>query len=345
MRLFAHQIVLKCPIHGGAHAAPAANVEICIRKLKSIMTKKYVLLAGSLGMLGLLFSASPSNAQNFTSSKGDLLAGFRKTGAFQGAFELVVNIGNVTNFLAKPQGSSNYIAIYAPSQLSAAFSSFSNLQWSVFGSFAGSTPYAGFPATTLWYTKARTDINIQSPPAPRNPSSGQTQARQQILGVGLGAAAISAGLGSTNANNNSVLVREPTGDQNALTAFIGGLADPAYGDFKGQIPTTAENTTPSSFTSPVRSDLYQVVPSGATDPNTGLTTGSAYYVGYFQLNPDGTMAFTRASNVAPLPPAPVLTITRSGNISTISFLSTNNVTYTLYFTNTPGLTAPVSTWP
>ena len=77
------------------------------------------------------------------------------------------------------------------------------------------------------------------------------------------------------------------------------------------------------------------------DPHTG-TNGLAYYVGYFELQLDGSMTFTReaaSTTVAP-PPAPMLSIARSGNVSSISFLSTNQATYTLLFTNTAGLTAP-----
>jgi len=93
----------------------------------------------------------------------------------------------------------------------------------------------------------------------------------------------------------------------------------------------------------VVSDLYQSVPTGSTDPNSGKTTGAAYYVGYFTLNPDGTMTFTRASAASPT--QPVLTISRAGTTSTISLATANGTTYTLFYTNSSGLTQPVSTWP
>jgi hypothetical protein len=309
------------------------------------MTNRITRYTRCIALLGIVSSASLSHAQNFVANKGDLLAGFRKTGAFQGSFELVVNIGNITNFEALSPGVSISVTNFAPSQLSAAFSSYNNLQWSISSAFAGSTAWAGFPAATLWYTKARTNINSQSQASARSALSGQQITRQKMLGVGTGANTISVNLGATNANNNSVLVREPVGDPSALTAFIGDSSDPTVGNFAGTLTFNVENTTPASFTSPVRSDLYQACPNNTTDPVTGLTTGPAYYVGYFQLNPDGTMSFTRGLNVVAPPPPPVLSIARAGNFSTVSFLSTNGATYTLYFTNTAGLKAPVSTWP
>jgi hypothetical protein len=73
----------------------------------------------------------------------------------------------------------------------------------------------------------------------------------------------------------------------------------------------------------------------------------AYFVGYFILNVNGTMTFTRASASAPPPPpAPtVVSVRRAANVSTVSFTTTNGANYTLYYTNAAGLTTPASSWP
>jgi hypothetical protein len=162
-----------------------------------------------------------------------------------------------------------------------------------------------------------------------------------VFSVGTGATTISVGLGATNSNNNAVLVREPAGDGSGLTFYIGDTSDQTVGDFQGYW-YNVENVTPASFTSAQRSDLYQSCPDGTVDPITSLTTGNSYYVGYFQFNSNGTMTFTRASNA---PAAPYLTIQRTGTSSLISLPTTTGVTYTLVFTNVPGLFSPVSTWP
>src|SRR6266705_3693876 len=123
------------------------------------------------GLFCALSLVEAADAQSFTANKGDLLLGFRKTSG--GSFELVVNIGNVTNFLAISLGTSVNVSNFSPAQLSAAFSTYNNLQWSVGGAFAGSSAWAGFPATTLWTTVARANTNIQSAPPPRLYSSAQ----------------------------------------------------------------------------------------------------------------------------------------------------------------------------
>lgn len=290
------------------------------------------------GFLCALAVADAARAQAFTANKGDLLLGFRKsTGA---SYELVVNIGNATNFLAITPGTTVNVSNFSPTQLSAAFSTYNNLQWSVGGSFAGSSAWAGFPAATIWSTLARANTNVQSAAPLRNSSSSQQQTRTRVTGVGSGANTISTGLGATNSNNYVILVREPTGDPNALTVFLGDPSDATYGDYQGTW-YLVETVTPSSFTAAQRADLYQSVPDGSMDPTSHLTTGTAYYVGYFQFNPTGTMTFTRASVT---PPAPTVTIQRSGTVSTISFPTTSGFTYSLYYTNAANLTQPISTW-
>ena len=89
------------------------------------------------------------------------------------------------------------------------------------------------------------------------------------------------------------------------------------------------------------------------NPNvTGLAANKLYLtlsdssaptlVGTFSLAANGVVTFTAASSA---PPAPTLNISRVGSVSSISFLSANSATYTLLYTNSTGLTAPVTTWP
>jgi len=65
-------------------------------------------------------------------------------------------------------------------------------------------------------------------------------------------------------------------------------------------------------------------------------------VGSFSLATNGVVTFTPPSST---PPAPTLSITRNGNVSSISFLSANSATYTLLFTNSIGLTTSAANWP
>jgi hypothetical protein len=301
--------------------------------------KRKMLFRAVLAVTSLVTLIQNASAQYFTANKGDLLLGVRKTSG--GAGELVVNIGNVTNFVAIAPGVTVNVSNFTPAQLTAVFPTYGILQWSVFGAFQGSSAWAGFPSSTLWYTLPRSATNVQSSPVARAFSGAQQQTRNAILQIGSGAAFISSSLGSTNSTNNLVLVREPSGDQ--LSGLTAGINDPSIsslGNFQGTW-VNVENVTPAIFTASQRSDLYQSLPDGSMDPNSHLTTGNAYYVGYFTFNPDGTMTFTRASSVAP---APTITLQRSGNVSTISFATASGFSYSLYYTNSANLTAPISNW-
>ena len=73
-------------------------------------------------------------AQPFAYNPNDVFIGFRKTGANQGSFELVVDIGQATNYTTMTPGSSISLSnFYSPAQLSDAFSNYDNLNWSVSG--------------------------------------------------------------------------------------------------------------------------------------------------------------------------------------------------------------------
>jgi hypothetical protein len=89
------------------------------------------------------------------------------------------------------------------------------------------------------------------------------------------------------------------------------------------------------------------------DPNSvGPTCASFYrvvspnlppvFLGTFCLAANGVVTFTVATSA---PPPPTLSISRAGSVSTISFLGSNTVTYSLAYTNSSGLTAPASSWP
>jgi hypothetical protein len=302
--------------------------------------------------LTALVSPHLAHAQFFNyTGKGDLMAGFRKPGI--GTYELVVNLGNVTNFVALTPGTTISVTNFSPAQLTDAFSSYNNLQWSVFATFTGppNSTYAGYQLDTVWFTSPRSDVNTQTTAPARRSASSQAFVLSEIDSIGKGAHTTSVNFATTNADNTAVLVRELSSDGHSLnlSVFLADPQDPTIGDFGGNLPSTAENTTPSTFNAAVRSDLYQSVPTGYNDPNSGTTSGASYYVGYFTLNPGGTMTFTRGSSVLvpnPPPPPQIVAITRLGNTSTVFFTTTNGTyTYGLSYTNATGLNTSVANWP
>ena len=100
-----------------------------------------------------------------------------------------------------------------------------------------------------------------------------------------------------------------------------------------------------------------VIPFGTFDISSILyldlyhaTVSSPYtYLGYFTFDlstssPKFTFTPSGAASSAVPPPPPYLLLGRSGSVTTISFGTTNGATYNLHYTNSAGVSAPVSTW-
>jgi hypothetical protein len=316
------------------------------------MNRSFAVRLG-LGILGITALAEVGWAQTFTYTNNDLLLGFRKTGTFQETHEVVVNIGKATNYVQAGPGANIAVPNFTLSQLSpGSFANLNHLNWSVVGFSKTNlgTVLPGYMNNVLWVTVPRTSPGLQStPPARLSYSDQGGKVAVNINAIGVNAVFLSSQTAS-NQFNTPKLIQEPVNDSSDLTSYIGGLSSSSDSTLRDTWSPNLENSTPASFTTCLVSDLYEVWPINeshgfpVTDPHTGLTSGPAYYVGYFQFCPDGTMTFVRASGTAP-PPAPQLTVTRGGTTNYISFPSANGAVYTLYYTNAAGLTRPVSTWP
>lgn len=323
-------------------------------KQKTLSIGRNVLLSA----MAISAFAEAAQAQQFTNtSTGDLVLGFRKTGSAAGNYDVVVDIGRATNLLNLAAGATTNITAYSAStQLvspSNSFPNLTNLQWSAFGD-AHNSGVPGYPTDTMWLTNPRSTFGVQTDPPDRQSQGTQAPIVSKIESILNGAEAMSGLIGASNTFNTVTFLSEPLSNSSIdqgddLGVYIAGVADSTQGTFQdnwyddNSSPINVENTTGAPFSSPQQSDLYEIRPTGHLDPHTLLNGGSAYYMGYFQLNTNGTMTFTRASG--PLPPAPQLTISRTGNNSIISFATTNGAVYTLYATNTSGITNPIATWP
>ncbi len=330
-----------------------------------LRTRRLNLPGGAvLALVGFLTLCETAEAQPFVYQNNDLCLGFRKNAPYTENYEVVVDLGQASNYVGAAIGTTMPVQGYSASQMvPGSFVTLDNLSWSVCGYYSGSGYGTNYPANvayTLWVTVPRTDNAVQSQSASRLDWILQHNARPKIVSILSNAGFISQALGTSNEFNTASFVLESISlyPQHLLSIWMGSLNDNTMGTLNDTWPPSEpnggnlENTTPDTFNSPVRSDLYEVRPltdaalNPITDPHTG-TNGLAYYVGYFELAPDGSMTFTReapGTTVVP-PPAPALSIVRSGNVSSITFLSTNQATYTLLYTNTAGLSAPSSTWP
>ncbi|HWX20855.1 MAG TPA: hypothetical protein VN578_13230 [Candidatus Binatia bacterium] len=320
--------------------------------------KLHLIFSAALAGSTLLTFIQAAEAQTFVYQTADLLLTLRKTGTHQENNEVVVDLGQASNYVNAAIGTRITNTQFSASQLvPGCFASLNYLTWAVTGDYQG-TSYPGYPAYTLWVTVPRANNAVRSADVSRLDRLTQNTVRSKIDSIFNNAAYISQQLVTSNQFNTPSLVREPiaTYPNNILSVWMKGLVDATQGTLNDSWPNTEPNsgnleiTTAASFSGSVRSDLYEVRPltdshgNPIVDPHTG-TNGLAYYVGYFEFKSDGTLAFTREAASLPAPPPPqIVSVTRSGSTSTVYFTTTNGATYTLYYTNSAGLSAPVSNW-
>jgi hypothetical protein len=304
--------------------------------------------------LSLLTLITSTDAQPFAFQYGDLALGFRNIPGYVGLYECVADVGPATNFENQALGTTINITSYNASQLDPdTYSSLTNLDWSVTGCTPSAATFSGYPKDTLWVTVPRPSLGVPGSPPVRRQATVQAQAVANIDSILNGAVYISSGI-SSNQDNTATFVQElvSTSDGQNYSVWMEDGTYPSVGDLQDTGPDDTnlniinlENTTVAPFTTALRSDLYELRPTGTVDPHTGLTSGVGYDVGYFQFNTDGSMTFTRSSPAPP--PAPqIVSITRSGSLSTVFFTTASgSYTYTLYYTNSAGLNTAISNWP
>ena len=283
---------------------------------KNMNISRFNVRKGILVLLGMLTLVTSVDALPFTYQYGDLCLGFRKTGSYVGLYEIVVDLGPAVNYVNLPAGTTTNVTQYTASQIDPdSYASWTNLQWSVTGCTPSATTFTGYPKSTVWVTSPRVGGVLDQPY--RASLSQQNITVTYIDSILSGAATISSELAS-NQDNTATCVREPYAASGSYPGDDGlnygaWIEDPTYSyladlDTYGPLDSSGhevnlENTTVAPFITAVISDIYEIRPSGTTDPHTGLTSGVGYNVGYFIFNPNGTMTFTRASTTVSAPVA------------------------------------------
>ena len=173
------------------------------------MNKKRRINSRMIWALPTLLALSQTvEAQTFACKNSDLVLGFRKTGIYQENNEVVVNIGQASNYVNATIGTSFAVTNFSLSQLvPGSFSSLDHLSWSVSGWYTGTT-YPGYPTYTLWVTVPRSSIGVQSASATRLDRATQQTTRAQIASIFSNAGFVSSDLGTSNEFNTLYLVRE-----------------------------------------------------------------------------------------------------------------------------------------
>src|SRR5262245_26263606 len=110
----------------GAICSPHRLASLAMRIIET--TGKLLRIVLVLG--GLELGGTPrTQAAGFTYVGKDLLLGIRQEG---GTAELVVNLGQITNYLSPSAPATIAITNLSTNQLNAAFANLNNLRWSVF---------------------------------------------------------------------------------------------------------------------------------------------------------------------------------------------------------------------
>ena len=231
-----------------------------------------------------------ATAQTFNYNNGDLLLGFRTPG---GTSDLVVDIGAASLY----SGASGPITIsgnyYNSSQLTDAGLTLNNLYFSVFGDISPGSSYPG-TANTLWVTAPQAINPIQAPAWSAQTSANQGNTRSQMESIAFGATYTSFGEAASADNTATAVVVPSSLDLTGEGALSYTVGIGPNGNFNGNFGSNnnIEQSTSANFSSgvvnydSVRSDLFTMVPG---------SNGS--YLGFFQLDPDGTLTF----NPEPVP--------------------------------------------
>src|SRR5713101_4922231 len=110
--------------------SPYAGKIVAIKSHITMIKKKYSVLHRFFVLLPGIFALIQGvQAQPFKYTGRDLLVGFRKLSPFSTPYELVVNIGQVTNYNKLPPGSRITITQFTFNQLTNAFGDLNDLSW------------------------------------------------------------------------------------------------------------------------------------------------------------------------------------------------------------------------
>lgn len=258
---------------------------------------------------------------------GDVLLCFRNGGTY----DLVVDAGPVSTLTSLAANQRYTISAYMGVQLH--YVGTNSMSWSAF---------AWQGDNTLFMTAARASLNSQTTPWLKQTAQNQLGTIQRVQSIPLGAVDnLGQGLNNLNSTSTAVIEEDSSvGNPN----YLNGVS---YADdlnvnslnFNNTFQGNPENTTLANFTKSgqvVRSDFYQLTP--ASSP---YGSQKGVLMGYFELNTNGVMTYVAYPSSTPA----FTSISRAGNVNTISYTTGLYGTYTLRGTNSAGLTAAQTNWP
>jgi hypothetical protein len=306
--------------------------------IKSLFCKGILLLAicAATGTARAQFNYN-SGLQQY----GDLLICFRPSTE---TYDLVVDVGSVTNFTSLAVGSHIVINPTYYDSAKLAYTGTNSIYWSALA--CQRLPGAN-STNNIWVTRARSSLNTQSTPWPCNTPGQQGSAASRIDIIGNDALDISQGgdpNGASPTNGNTFVVERygnSSGDfydsYGYLVGANGNLGGNFWGDSGG---VSVEQSTPSNFTTagqPVRADFYQLL-----SISNGLP---ATYLGYFELATNGVLTYTAGPSSVVVTAPRIVSYAHNKSTNTIYFTTVSGGTYTLRGTNSTGLATAKTNWP
>ena len=260
----------------------------------------------------LLALAAAQTASAFTYTDADLLLVFRKDGFNDVEF----NLGSVSNYLGRANGTMLPVSNWDANQVRANFNN--SLAGVKFVLVAATAPSAPVAQRRAWLS----DANATGTPTDQ-PGSKVGTICSKVSDVGIKAQI------RTVTNATQVYIVAP-GDDSSYTASVseGGTVD----------VTTLGGAAPF----PVQADIPAMMRFYEIKSNTARPP--ALLVGSFNLTAQGALTFTAGSTVTPgpLPPPKILSITRIGGASSVSFTTTNGANYRLRYS--PTASGVISNW-
>jgi hypothetical protein len=250
----------------------------------------------------------------FTYSDGDLLLVFRQDGFNDVEF----NLGSVTNYLGKPQGTVITVTNWDANATRANFNN--SLSGVKFILMSATNSNAGVKKAYL------TDGDPASTPTDMTVSSWRTL-QSKIAYIGQQAQI------NTATNSTQKYVISPSDP----TSYTYASTDGGGGDvttIAGTAPFLVENPIPAI------SRFFEV-------RGINPAVSASVQIGSFSLGTNGVLTFTAGVTQQQPPPLVVPTILgygRVGNVTSISFTSTNGVNYRLRYTDPSGLSTGASNW-
>jgi hypothetical protein len=255
---------------------------------------------------------------------GDVLLCFRK-----GGNDMVVDAGQIatlTNYV-----SANHripITQYTGTQLAAVGTN--GVSWSAF---------TWSSDNTLFVTRPRTSVNVQTAPWQAQSSSVQHNTVLRMQTIPIGALDQLKLLVYPDSTSTAVIEEDDSqGNPNYPNgvSYHWALSGAYGGNFNNTFVGNPENTTLSGFTTSgqlVRSDFYQITPTGGY--------AFAKWLGYFEFNTNGAMTYVAYPTATPV----ISSINRAGNTTTINYKSGLYGTYTLRGTSSLVSGESPTNWP